>query len=68
MSDAIAEFLQELSLEQLNTLHSWVQQRVKEKRNTHKICPALPPTNNLEALAESAGLDISALMRARKHY
>ena len=68
MQDDIAEFLMGLELDQLERLKEWTAVKAKEKKNRIKINPATPHTNDLEALADSAGLDISALIRASKHY
>lgn len=79
MSDPISDYLQTLSLEQLEQLEQQVKMHQQQSHVSQQgdaasaqaplkafRAPAAPPRHTTEALAESMGLDISQLAREAK--
>ncbi|SEG89462.1 hypothetical protein [Marinobacterium lutimaris] len=68
MQDDITNFLMTLDLEQLLKIQVWVEQQTEERKQAKMAKRVLGPRGNLEEMAADAGLDISGLIRASKHY
>lgn len=68
MQDDITNFLMKLDLEQLLKIQVWVEQQAEERKQAKMAKRVLGPRGNLEEMAADAGLDISGLIRASKHY
>ncbi|WP_261844510.1 hypothetical protein [Aliamphritea ceti] len=61
----IFDSLASLSIEQLNKLHSKIEQKVADKKARAQRLSSAPPRSqsDLEKLASHQGLDLSGLMR-----
>lgn len=68
MQDGINEYLMQFDLEKLHHIQAWVEGQVKVRKHAKQHTRVLIPKGNLEELAADAGLDISGLLRASKHY
>ncbi|MGB0203466.1 MAG: hypothetical protein ACPF9K_00300 [Neptuniibacter sp.] len=62
--------LSQLSIEQLDALHEKLQLKIKYQKAERERLTKLPPrtSNDLEALAEMQGLDLSSLLKDVKRY
>lgn len=62
--------LSQLSIEQLDALHEKLQLKIKDQKAERERLTKLPPrtSNDLEALAEMQGLDLSSLLKDVKRY
>jgi len=68
--DELFSRLASLSSEQLDAIHNKLLQKVEQKKAERERLKKLPPrnSNDLEALADIQGLDLSSLMRDAKRY
>lgn len=68
--DELISRLSLLSNEQLDALQETLQQKARDKQAERERLKKLPPrtSNDLEALAEMQGLDLSSLLRDVKKY
>jgi hypothetical protein len=62
--------LSQLSIEQLDALHEKLQLKINDQKAERERLTKLPPrtSNDLEALAEMQGLDLSSLLKDVKRY
>ena len=62
--------LSQLSIEQLDAIHEKLQLKIKDQKAERERLTKLPPrtSNDLEALAEMQGLDLSSLLKDVKRY
>lgn len=62
--------LSHLSIEQLDAVHNKLLQLIKDQKAERERLTKLPPrtSNDLEALAEMQGLDLSSLLKDAKRY
>lgn len=62
--------LNTLSLEQLNVIQEKLQQKIDDRDAERERLKKLPPrnSNDLSALAEMQGLDLSSLLKDMKGY
>lgn len=68
MQDRIKEYLMQFDLEKLHHIQTWIELQVEARRSAKQHTRVFIPKGNLEELAADAGLDISGLIRASKHY
>ncbi|WP_286237644.1 hypothetical protein [Neptuniibacter halophilus] len=68
--DELISRLRSLSSEQLDAIHDRLMDTVKQKEAKKAHLTKLPPrtSNDLEALADLQGLDLSSLLREAKRY